>query len=146
MDWINPPWFWAGLALALLAAEAMVPGAFLIWLGVAAAVMVPIVWLASGLGVVGQSIVFAVLAMISVAIGWKLRGQHGRRDGGSTLNQRSAQMIGRVLPLSRAIVNGRGQVYIDDAYWTVEGPDLPEASTVRVVAADAMILRVVAVD
>ncbi|MCB1567548.1 MAG: NfeD family protein [Xanthomonadales bacterium] len=146
MDWINPPWFWAGLALALLAAEAMVPGAFLIWLGVAATSMVPIVWLAGDLSIVAQAIIFAVLAMISVGIGWKLRGQRGRRDGGPMLNQRSSQLIGRVLPLSRAIVNGRGQVYIDDAYWTVEGPDLPEASTVRVVAAEAMILRVVPVE
>ena len=30
-------WFWVGLSLALFAAETIVPGAFMLWLGFAAA-------------------------------------------------------------------------------------------------------------
>lgn len=146
MDWVSSPWFWAGLALALFAAEAVLPGAFLLWLGFAAAAMALIDWVLPSLGLTAQAILFAILAMVSVGVGWKLRGQRQQRSDAPLLNRRSAQQVGRVLPLTRAIANGRGQVYADDTYWVVEGPDLPEGANVRVVAADAMTLRVVPVD
>lgn len=146
MDWIPSPWFWAGLALALFAAEAIVPGAFLLWLGFAAGAMASISLVLSDLGLTTQSILFATLSMVSVGIGWKVRSQRNQRSDAPLLNRRSAQFVGRVAPLTQAITNGRGQVYLDDAYWVVEGPELPEGSNVRVVAAQAMILRVVPVD
>ena len=34
------------------------------------------------------------------------------------------------------------RVQIADAFWVVEGPDLPAATTVRVVAVDGMTLKV----
>ncbi|MGH8076368.1 MAG: NfeD family protein, partial [Lysobacter sp.] len=61
------------------------------------------------------------------------------------LNRRAEQLIGRVLPLDRAIVNGAGRVQIADAYWDVVGPDLPTGSVVRVVGVDGMKLNVEAV-
>ena len=143
MDWIGSTWFWAGLALALFAAEALLPGAFLLWLGLAAAALAAIRLVLPDMGLIAQSILFAILAMASVGIGWKLRGRHAPRSDSPLLNRRSAQLVGRVLPLTRAIENGRGQVRIDDAYWTVEGPDLPVGTPVRVVAAETMLLRVV---
>ena len=144
MDWIGSPWFWASLALALLAAEAVVPGAFLLWLGFAAVTMVPVMFVMPGLGGIGQAIVFAVFAMASVGIGWKLRRRRYTPHSTSPhLNRRSAQFVGRTLTLTQAIVNGRGQVRIDDAYWTVEGPDLPIDTAVRIIAAETMSLRVV---
>lgn len=143
MDWLSTPWFWAGLALALMAAEALAPGAFLLWLGVAAAVMVPVSLVLPGLSVTTQAIVFAVLAMASVAVGWKLRGRRAQHNTAPLLNRRSSQLVGRILPLTQAIAGGRGQVHADDSYWVVEGPDLPQGTRVRVVAADAMTLRVV---
>ncbi len=146
MEWVSSPWFWAGLALALFAAEAVLPGAFLLWLGFAAAAMALIDLVLPDPGPTAQAILFAILAMVSVAVGWKLRGRRALRSEAPLLNRRSAQLVGRILPLTRAIANGRGQVHADDAYWVVEGPDLPEGAKVRVVAAEAMTLRVVPVD
>lgn len=146
MDWVSSPWFWAGLALALFAAEAVLPGAFLLWLGFAAAAMALVDWILPSLSLTAQAILFAVLAMLSVGLGWKARGRRQQRNDAPLLNRRSAQLVGRILPLTQAIVNGRGQVYANDAYWVTEGPDLPEGAKVRVVAADAMTLRVVPVD
>lgn len=145
MNWVGTVWFWAASALVLLAAEALLPGAFLIWLGLAAGVMAVLLWLMPDMGMTAQWIVFAVLALASVGIGWKLRGQRSSESGDPLLNQRAAQLVGRVLPLTQAIVNGRGQVRIDDAYWTVEGPELPVGTPVRVVGAETMLLRVVPV-
>lgn len=58
------------------------------------------------------------------------------------LNQRPAQLIGRVGVVEEAIVNGRGKVRIGDTVWVVEGPDTPSDSDVRVTAARGAILRV----
>lgn len=146
MEWIGTAWFWAGLALALFAAEALLPGAFLLWLGFAAAALVLVVLVLPDLGLVAQCIVFGLLALASAGLGWKLRGQRVERNDSPLLNRRSAQLVGRTLPLVQPIINGRGQVRIDDAYWVVEGPDLPEGTRVRVIAADTMLLRVVPVD
>ena len=58
------------------------------------------------------------------------------------LNRRAAQLVGRVVPLERGIVNGRGRVQIADAFWDVSGPDLPTGAAVRIVAAHGMTLEV----
>lgn len=95
MDWVGTVWFWLGLGLVLLAAEALLPGAFLLWLGFAATALALIVWIFPGMGMLGQSIVFAVLALTSVGIGWKLRSRRVWPSDSPLLNQRSAQLVGR---------------------------------------------------
>jgi inner membrane protein len=58
------------------------------------------------------------------------------------LNQRSAQLIGRVLIVAEAIEGGRGRVRVGDTLWQVEGPDLPCGTEVKVAAAKATVLLV----
>ena len=50
--------------------------------------------------------------------------------------------MGRVVPLERAIEAGSGRVKIGDAFWTVQGPDLPAGTPVRVVGTDGSNLQV----
>jgi len=47
-----------------------------------------------------------------------------------------------VAKLDQAILNGRGRVQIADAFWEVEGPELPAGTPVRVVAVNGMTLKV----
>ncbi|HJZ30219.1 MAG TPA: NfeD family protein [Hyphomicrobiaceae bacterium] len=58
------------------------------------------------------------------------------------LNQRAAQLIGRVLVVADAIEGGRGRVRAGDTLWQAEGPNLPRGSEVRVAAVKATILLV----
>ena len=139
---MNLIYFWLGLALLLIAAETFVPGAFLLWFGIAAAVMGLIVWLIPDLPVLGQIIVFAVLSALAVGAYRRWFRGAGPQSEQPLLNQRANQLIGHVTPLDQAIVNGRGRVQIADAFWVVEGPDLPAATPVRVVAVDGMTLKV----
>jgi membrane protein implicated in regulation of membrane protease activity len=44
--------------------------------------------------------------------------------------------------LVEPIVNGRGRVRLDDASWTVTGPDLPAGAAVEVTGADGVVLEV----
>ena len=133
---------WAALALLLFAAEALAPGAFMLWLGLAAAAVFLGVLLVPGIPMLAQAAAFVVLGFVSVQVyrTW-FRGR-GRASDQPALNRRSAALVGRVLPLERAIVDGRGRVQIADAYWEVSGPDLPIGAAVRIVGGDAMSLQV----
>ncbi len=132
---------WAALALALIAAETMAPGAFLLWLGFAAAAVFVVVLLFD-LPILAQVALFVVLSFISVQVYRRWFRGRGRASDRPTLNRRGDALVGSVVPLERAIVNGRGRVQIADAYWEVSGPDLAAGTPVRVVASDGMTLRV----
>lgn len=133
---------WAVLALLLIAAETLAPGAFLLWMGLAAAAVFLGVLLVPGIPMLAQAAAFVVLGFVSVQVyrTW-FRGR-GRASDQPALNRRSAALVGRVLPLERAIVDGRGRVQIADAYWEVTGPELPAGTHVRIVGGDAMTLQV----
>ena len=133
---------WAAVALLLFAAEAMAPGAFMLWLGFAAAAVFLVVLLVPGLPLLAQAALFVVLSFVSIqAYRRWFRGREPQSDK-PALNRRAAALVGRVVPLERGIVNGHGRVQIADAYWDVSGPELPAGVPVRIVAADGMSLRV----
>ncbi len=133
---------WGAAALLLFAAEAMVPGAFMLWLGFAAVVVFVGVLLIPGMSLLAQVSAFVMLSFISIQIyrTW-FRGKQRVSDQ-PLLNRRAAQLVGRVVPLEHAIVNGRGRVQIADALWDVNGPDLPIGAPVRITSVEGMTLRV----
>jgi len=137
---------WAAAALLLMAAETLVPGAFLLWMGIAAAVVFLGVLLLPGLPELAQIAAFVVLSFISIQIYRKLiRGKYERDSDHPTLNRRATQHVGKIVALERAIVGGNGRVKIGDAFWVVEGPELPAGTRVRIVGSDGVNLSVEAV-
>lgn len=137
---------WAAIALLLFAAEALAPGAFMLWLAFAAtAVFLVVLWV-PGMSALAQAVLFVVLGIAAILV--YRRGFRGRLrpSENPALNRRTAALVGRVVPLQTAIVGGRGRVQIADAFWDVEGPDLPAGTRVRVLSADGMTLRVDAAD
>lgn len=134
---------WAVLALLLFAAETVVPGAFLLWFGFAAAALALLVLVLPELGWLWQVVWFCVFAMISVGVYRKWFRGKARESDRPLLNRRAQTLIGEVATLDLPIVGGRGgRVQIADAFWSVEGPDLPVGALVRVVAVDGMNLKV----
>ena len=142
MQWNWETVTWAAVALLLFAAETMAPGAFMLWLGFAAAAVFLIVLVIPGVPVLAQVAAFVLLSFVSIQVYriW-FRGREPRSDR-PTLNRRAEALIGRVVPLERAIVNGHGRVQIADAFWDVTGPELPAGTVVRVVASRGMSLLV----
>ena len=135
---------WAILALVLIAGEALIPGAALLWLGLAAGVVFIVVLLVPDLPMLAQAALFIVLSFAAVEFYRRKFRVRNERSVAPTLNRRAAQFVGRVFPLHQAIVNGRGRLQVADAYWDVTGPDLPAGSAVRVtgVEPDGMTLVV----
>ena len=147
MEWMNSTWFWWALALALFAAEALLPGAFMLWLGIAATATGILHLLLPDVGLAVQWIWFSLFALASVYGGWRYKQAHPPRDTDQPLlNKRAAQLMDRVLTLDAAIENGRGKVKIGDALWSVVGEDLAAGTRVRVVAVEGMVLRARAID
>ena len=132
---------WAAIALLLFAAETLAPGAFMLWLGFAAAAVFVLVLLFD-LPLLAQAVAFVVLSFASIQIyRTRFRGRERVSDR-PTLNRRTDALVGRVVPLEQAIVSGRGRVQIADAYWDVTGPELPVGTAVRGVGSDGMTLKV----
>lgn len=146
MSWNWQTVTWAAIALLLFAAEAMAPGAFMLWLGLAAAVVFGLVLVFPGLTVLAQVAAFVLLSFVSIQVyrTW-FRGRERQSDR-PLLNRRAEQLVGRVVTLERSIVQGSGRVQIADAYWDVTGPELPAGAAVRVIGTDGMTLRVEAVN
>ena len=137
---------WAAVALVLFAAEALAPGAFMLWMGFAAAAVFVAVLVVPGIPLLVQVAAFVVLSFVSIQVYRKWFRQRARASDRPTLNRRAAQHVGRVVPLERAIEAGRGRVRIGDAFWTVEGPDLPAGTAVRVIGTDGLNLQVEAAE
>jgi membrane protein implicated in regulation of membrane protease activity len=135
-------YFWFGLSLALMAAETIVPGAFLLWLGLAAGVMGVLLYLMPEMPPLAQALVFGVLSIISVFVYRKFF--RGREPVGDQplLNRRVEQMIGRTYQLHEPIHHGYGKIKVNDSLWTVRGVDLPAGSTVVVTGAEGITLQV----
>jgi membrane protein implicated in regulation of membrane protease activity len=133
---------WAAIALLLFAAAAMAPGAFMLWLGFAAAVVLAIVLLFSGIPLLAQAAIFIVLSFVSIQVYRRWFRNREKPSDQPALNRRTAALVGRVVPLERGIVDGRGRVQIADAFWEVAGPELPAGAPVRVTGADGMTLTV----
>ncbi|KOR44942.1 hypothetical protein ADT25_09670 [Xanthomonas oryzae] len=133
---------WAVLALLLTAAETLVPGAFLLWMGIAAAAVCVLVLVLPDIALLVQIVAFVVLGFVSVQVyrTW-FRGK-GRESDRPLLNRRAEQLIGRRVLLDQAIDDGRGRAKVDDAFWVVAGPDLPAGTPVRIVGVDGMTLLV----
>jgi membrane protein implicated in regulation of membrane protease activity len=134
--------FWLALGLVLMAAETLVPGAFLLWFGIAALVMGAIVWLLPDVHGLAQALLFGGLALVAVQI---YRAYFRPREpvgDQPLLNKRSEQYVGRVFVLETAIDNGFGRIKIGDSLWTVSGEPLPAGTRVEVTAVDGMNLKV----
>ena len=141
------PWSWWVLGLILLAAEILMPGVFLIWIGIAAIIVGCLsllfwndpFWLWQT-----QILVFAVLSVGAAVWGRRIMARSGESDE-PLLNKRGESLVGRTATLSEPISEGRGRIKIDDTMWVVSGPDLPVGARVRVVESIGRELRVEAV-
>ncbi len=139
-------WYWWVAGLTFLAIEVFMPGAFFLWMGIAAGVVGGALLANPDLSLETQLLAFAVLSVAAV-VGWRiyLRKNPPQSDEPS-LNRRGAQYIGRSFALSEAIDNGVGKIRVDDTTWKVKGPDLPEGAKVRVTAAEGTVLVVEAAE
>jgi inner membrane protein len=136
------PWSWIVLGLVLVGLELVAPGAFLLWLGLAA-VLTGIVDWAFDLSWQAAALAFALLSVGSVLIGRAVNRHPDEEDGDRpALNSRSRSLVGQSFVLDSPIAGGSGRLRVDDSSWRIVGPDAPAGARVRVVRVEGATLVV----
>jgi membrane protein implicated in regulation of membrane protease activity len=129
------PWAWWVLGIVLLILEVLLPGVFLVWIGIAAILtgaLSLILWESAFWSWQLQWTVFAVLSIAAALVGRKIVTNRGQATDQPNLNQRGKSLVGRTATLEQPITEGRGRIRLDDTMWSVQGPDMPVGTRVRV--------------
>lgn len=144
VDWVRSlgPWSWIILGVVLIGLELLSPGAFLIWLGLAAlatglvGAVLDLSWQASAL-------LFAVSSVAAVLMARLINASStNQADAADGLNRRGEVLVGQVFKTNAPIIGGEGRIRVGDSSWRVTGPDAATGTSVRVVRVDGATLVV----
>lgn len=136
-------WHWLIAGILLIGAEALLPGTYLLWPGIAAFLTGMVAYMAPSLGWEIHATIFAALTVLAAVGGRRLYSRLKEpASAAPLLNKRAAQLVGTVHMLDTPILDGYGRMRLGDATWKVSGPDLPTGSRVKVVGADGIVLLV----
>ena len=137
---IEPGLAWIAGGLLACLAEVVMPGAFLLWLGLAA-IVAGLVTLGLGLSFGFQVLVFAVAAPVSVLIAQRRARGPKRLD----VNAPANFLVGRSAT-ALAFVAGEGRVRLGDSDWAArlasDAQAPPPGAALRVEAVDGTVLVV----
>jgi membrane protein implicated in regulation of membrane protease activity len=141
----QPAWHWWALGAILLTVEIASTTQYLLWPGVAALVIGVLKYFDPSLDGRLGVFLFAVTSVIATAA-WK-RSAWGRADRSThgTLNDRSAQYVGRVVKAEENFVNGRGAVRVDDTRWNAvvtDGSAPVKGDMLTIASADGAVFKV----
>lgn len=137
---MSPALWWIVGGLAACAAELALPGAMLLWVGLAALPVGVAAYWVPGLAIEVQFALFTALAVVGVVLA--RRWTTPPATATEAINGGAARLLGEIAIVNRPIVNGSGQIRLGDSVWAVRGPDAPEGARVRVTAVDGAILGV----
>lgn len=136
-------WHWLIFGVILLALEIVVFGAIFLWFGIAALVVGTLVFLIPTMMWMPQILLWSVLAVAGAVFWQQYRKNNPPADRAKGMNRRGEQYIGRHFTLTKDIVNGNGELHVDDTRWKiVSHHDLPIGTKVSVTGVEGTSLRV----
>ena len=125
---------WLSIGVVLCIADLLVPGVFLMWLGIAA--------LLTGLAVfilpiplAAQLLMFALLSVATVYAGRRWSSSDDIPSDDPMLNDRLARLVGEPVVVEEAIIGGRGRVRVGDGVWPASGADAAAGTRLTVTGA-----------
>jgi hypothetical protein len=135
-------WAWIILGVLLIGVELLAPGAFFLWLGLAA-IVTGLLDAVLGLSWQASALLFALLCVAAVILGRAVtRSKSQVEPRNEMLNQRGQSLVGRVFTLETPIKDGEGRIRVDDSSWRVTGADRFAGAKVRVVRIEGSTLVV----
>jgi membrane protein implicated in regulation of membrane protease activity len=137
-------WLWLIAAAALGIAEIVIPGAFLMWIGIAA-LITGLATLVLPLGVALQLSVFAVAAVASVFVGRNVLLRNPIVSSDPLMNDRGARLIGEIVTAVAPVDSSQGRVKVGDGVWSARGATAAVGERLRVVGIERGVLIVEAV-
>lgn len=139
------PWSWIVAGLVLLALELVVPGGYLLWMGIAG-ILTGLMTFVQQPSWAVQWLVFGILSLVSI-LAWVRISRSRKADSDSPLlNRRTDRFLGQEAVLEQPIEGGFGRLRLGDTTWRIAGPDLPRGQRVRITGADGAVLRVEPLD
>lgn len=137
----NHPTAWLSIGIVMCIAEMIVPGVFLLWLGIAALLTGLVVFILP-IPLAAQLLLFAVLSVASVYAGRRWSGSLEIPSDDPMLNDRLARLVGEPVVVEEAIVGGRGRVRVGDGVWPATGADAAAGTRLTVTGAANGVLTV----
>lgn len=136
-------WHWLIFGLLLIIAEMFVFGAVLMWFGIAALFIGALVFFIPALLWMPSLMIWAILS-VGMVVGWQAyRKENPAKVTAPTINRRGEQYVGRHFTLTKDIVNGIGELHVDDTRWKiVSDHDVSAGTKVKVTAVEGTSLRV----
>ncbi|WP_062269976.1 NfeD family protein [Endozoicomonas arenosclerae] len=145
MDFLNSlqPWHWLIIAFICLGLEALGAGGFLLGSAAAAFLLAAVLWLLPDTGWAWQLVWFAVGSLIFTVAYWKFFRKVNEKSDYPQLNQRAAQLIGRVVVLENDLPGGQGKIQIGDTLWSVRASgQLEKGCSVIITGSEGMTLLI----
>jgi len=140
----NVPWAWIVAGLVLLGLELVVPGGYLLWMGIAGiltgllVLFQPIPWPL-------QWLVFGTWSLVSILLWLRLARNRRKESDRPYLNRRAERFVGHEAVLEHPIAGGYGRLALGDTIWRISGPDLPAGQRIRIVGSEGAVLKVEAI-
>jgi membrane protein implicated in regulation of membrane protease activity len=144
LDWLNgieAHWVWLTLGLVLAGLEMLVPGVYLIWLGMAA-IITGVMTMALDLSFPVQVVDFVFLSLIIAFSAKRILGERPIESSDPLMNRRGARLVGETALVVQAIEHGSGRVKVGDGEWIAHGPNVAAGERVRISGTDGAILLV----
>ncbi|MGY6645290.1 MAG: NfeD family protein [Salinarimonas sp.] len=141
----DSPWIWIIAGAVIAGLEIVVPGVFLLWIGLGALAVGLILTLAPDLPLAWQMLIFAVAMLSSLGLGFAIQ-RRSKAEGAPMLNQDLQAMIGRRYVALADFEAGRGRIRVADTSFAVVSDDaVKEGELVEVTAIDGARPRVIRV-
>jgi membrane protein implicated in regulation of membrane protease activity len=131
-----PFWGWFVLAIALIAAEVVLPTTHMLWPAAGAVVTGVLVLVLGDPFPAWQVAAFAVFTVIAAMIGPRYLKSTYAASEHPELNKRGARATGQTATVVEAFTGGRGKVRLGDTQWlarSADGSDLAAGARVEVV-------------
>lgn len=132
MPGIDSALIWAAVALALGAAELLMPGVFLVFLAIGAGLTAAIALAMPELPLAAELAAFGVWSTATVLIGRRWYHDFSPDSDDALLNDRGGRLIGQVVTIEVAITDGHGRVRVGDGAWPATGEDMAAGARARV--------------
>lgn len=144
MDWLgglDAHWIWLTIGVLLAGLEMLVPGVYLVWLGIAAIITGVLTGLLH-LSLPAQVIDFVFLSLIIAFSARRFLRDSPIVGADPLMNRRVARMLGQTAVVVQAIEHGSGRVHFGDSEWIASGPDVAVGERVRITGSDGATLLV----
>ena len=134
-------WLWMMAGAVLAIAEMLVPGVFLIWIGVAA-VLTGVLALLLPIGVIPQVLIFAAASVAVIYAGRKYLTHNPIVSTDPMLNDKSARLVGSIVTAVEPVDALQGRVKVGDGVWSAKGADAAVGDRLRVTGTEGVVLVV----